>query len=165
MWWTQWLILSFHKLKNMVKFSKEFLFVIIKRINKQISTFCHFCHQKKEFDAILIYGTRMMRLTTDAFQIPKSRKYNHMQFRVVPQNDIKFCLRCWSQIRWNVQICMLIRSIITNIKSLWNFTMFFNLWKDRNKISQYSVCKWTTYTNCIKKFYMIQDWIVNKNCL
>ena len=41
-----WLILcrSFHKLKNIVKFYKEFIFVIIERINMQISTFCHIGH-------------------------------------------------------------------------------------------------------------------------
>ena len=40
-----------------------------------------------------------------------------------------------AQIWQNVEICMLIRSVITNINSLQNFTMFFNLWKDRHKIS------------------------------
>ena len=33
-----------HKLKNIVKFYKEFIFVIIERINMQISTVCHICH-------------------------------------------------------------------------------------------------------------------------
>ena len=42
------LCLSFHN------FYKEFIFVIIDRINVQISTFCHFCDLKTEFDVILI---------------------------------------------------------------------------------------------------------------
>ena len=76
-----WLILSqsFDKLKNIVTFYKEFIFVIIKRMNMQISTFCPVSHQTREFDVILIHGMGMMCFTSGAFQIPKSRKYNHLQ--------------------------------------------------------------------------------------
>ena len=38
----------------MVKFSKQFVFGIIERIKMQILTFCHFCHQKKQFDVIFM---------------------------------------------------------------------------------------------------------------
>ena len=45
-----WLILSqfSHKWRNMVKFSKGFIFGIIERIKMQIATLCHICHQKRE---------------------------------------------------------------------------------------------------------------------
>ena len=99
-----WLILcqSFHKLKNMVKFYKEFIFVITERINMQISSFCHTCDRKREFDVILIHGLWMMCLTTGAFRIPKSRKDNHIQSCVIHQNDIIFFFliakvtKCWN---------------------------------------------------------------------
>ena len=66
------LTMCFRKLKNMAKFYKEFVFVIIERINMQISTFCHICDRKREFDVILMHNT-------GAFQISKSTKYKHKE--------------------------------------------------------------------------------------
>ena len=73
---TYWLILSqfFHKLKNIVKFYKEFLLGIIARIKLKISPFCHFYDEKRELNVILIYCKWFMCFSTGAFQIPKSRK-------------------------------------------------------------------------------------------
>ena len=64
-----WLILSqfFHKWRNMVTFSKQFIFGIIERMKMQISTFCHFCHQKREFDVILMHSMWIMCFRTGAF--------------------------------------------------------------------------------------------------
>ena len=42
----------------------------------------------------------------------------------------------WWQKWQNIEICMLIRSIIPNINSFENFTMFLHLWKNWDKISQ-----------------------------
>ena len=101
----QWLILSqsFHKWRNILKFLKEFIFGIIQRINMQISIFCHFCHQKREFDIILMYNMWMICFKTDTIQIPKSKKYNHMLSCVVHQNYIKFCF------------------VMTKVTKYWNF--------------------------------------------
>ena len=81
-----------------MKFYKEFIFVIIQRINMQISTFYHLCHQKREFDVILIYSMWMVYFTTGAFQVPSSRKYNHTQSRVIHQNDKMWqnVTKCWN---------------------------------------------------------------------
>ena len=59
----QWLILSqfFHKWRNMVKFSKEFIFGIIERIKIQISTFCHLSSKKR----IWCYFDVWHRITCD----------------------------------------------------------------------------------------------------
>ena len=59
-------------------------------INMLISTVCHFCHQKREFDVTLMHDMWMMCFTTGTFQMTKSRKYHHMQSFVMHQNDIKF---------------------------------------------------------------------------
>ena len=40
----------------MVKFYSEFIFGTIERIKLQISTFCHFCHQKRELDTDIHLG-------------------------------------------------------------------------------------------------------------
>ena len=128
----------FHKWRNIVKFSTEFIFVIIERINMQNSTFCNFCHQKKEFDVILMHDVWMMCFTTDTFQIPKSRKYNHVQPCAIRKKDIKFFFLMTKVTK--CRICMLIRSIITNINSVENFTMFLHLWKNWDKISQRFTC-------------------------
>ena len=54
----KWLILHqlFHKLKNIVKFYKEFILGIIERIKLKMSPFCHFCDQKRELN-VLWYTT------------------------------------------------------------------------------------------------------------
>ena len=39
-----------------MKFFKEFIFGIVACIKMKISTFCHFCHQKRELDVILMYS-------------------------------------------------------------------------------------------------------------
>ena len=99
-----WLILSqfFHKLKNIVKFYKEFILGIIEPIKLKISPFCHFCDQKREFNVILINDIWLMCFTTGAFQIPKSRKCDHIQSCVIHQNSIRFSFlmtkvtKCWN---------------------------------------------------------------------
>ena len=69
------------------------IFVIIERINMQISTFCSFCNRKREFNVILMHGMN------GAFQIHKSRKYNRMQSCVIHSNDIKFSLLMTTMIK------------------------------------------------------------------
>ena len=58
----------FHKLKKVVKLYKEFIFIIIERINMQISTFCHFCDRKREFDIIVICNTGLHVIVFSAFR-------------------------------------------------------------------------------------------------
>ena len=52
----------------------------------------------------------------------------------------------WNSLFWwqkwhNAEICILIRSLIPNINSSENFTMFLHLWKNWDKISQYRLCE------------------------
>ena len=99
-----WLILSqsFHKLQNMHNFYQEFIFVTIERINMQISTFYHVCHQKRKFDVILMYNTWFHVIIFSAFRNLKntSRKTHHS--RTVYQNNIKVSFpitkmtKCWN---------------------------------------------------------------------
>ena len=81
---------SFHKLKTMVKFYKEFIFVIIQRINRQISTFCHICDRKREYDVILMYTTGLHVIVFSAFRNLKSTSCKTHHSHTVYQNNIKF---------------------------------------------------------------------------
>ena len=91
---------SIPKWRNMVKFYKKFIFGIIEPINMQISTFCCFCHQKKEFDVILIYNAWLHVLFKNLRRT--SCKTHHSY--TVPQNDIKFfflmtkVIKCWNYV-------------------------------------------------------------------
>ena len=65
---------SCNKLKTMDNCCKEFIFVIIKRINIQILTFCrrHFYDQKREFDVILMCNAALHVIVFSAFGNLKS---------------------------------------------------------------------------------------------
>ena len=65
----------------MDNFRKEFVFVIIERINLQISAFHHICHQQREFDVILMCDTGLHPIVFFAFRNLKSsnRKTHHSQ--------------------------------------------------------------------------------------
>ena len=92
----------FHKWRNMVKFYREFIFGIIERINIKISTFCHFCHQKREFDVILMYNARLHVIVFSAFRNLNITSCKTHHSHVVHQSDIKFSflmikvIRCWN---------------------------------------------------------------------
>ena len=100
----KWRILSqfFHKWRNIVKFLNEFIFGIIERINMQISTFCHVCHQKTEFDVILMHNTRLHVIVFSAFSNLKNTICKTYHSHIMRQNDIKFCFlmtkvtKCWN---------------------------------------------------------------------
>ena len=147
-----WLILSlsFHRLKNMDNSYKKFIFVTIKRINMQISTSCHFCDRKREFNVILIHGMWMICFITGDFQIPKAGHaitWNHVLYIKMTSNSV-----CWWQIRQNVEICTLIRSIITNINALWKLSMFFNI------LTQNSRVETIFCSQCFEWWFKAFDW-------
>ena len=57
---------------------------------------------------------------------------NHVLYIKITSSSV-FSWQKWQ----NVEICILIRSVIPNINFFENFTMFLHLWKDWDKISQY----------------------------
>ena len=81
---------SFHKLKSMKNFYKEFIFVVIERINTQISTFRHFCDRKKQFAVILMYSTRFYVIVFSAFRNLKDISCKAHHSHTLHQNNIKF---------------------------------------------------------------------------
>ena len=74
----------------MVKLNYEFILVIIERINMQISTFCHFYDQKKEYDVILMYNTGLYVIVFSAFRNSKSTSCQTHHSHTMYQNNIKF---------------------------------------------------------------------------
>ena len=56
----------------------------------QISTFCHFCHHKREFDVILVYNTELHVIVFIAFSNLKSTICKTHRPYTVHQNNIKF---------------------------------------------------------------------------
>ena len=74
----------------MLKFYKEFIFGIIEPIKIQISPFCHFCGQKREFDVILMDGTRLHVIAFCAFRNLISTSFKTHHSYAVFQNDVKF---------------------------------------------------------------------------
>ena len=77
----------------MDNFYQEFMFVIIERINMQISTFCHFCDRKRQFNVILMYGTGLHRIVFSAFKNLKSMSCKTHDSHALYQNNIKFSLK------------------------------------------------------------------------
>ena len=73
-----------------------------------------------------------MCFTSGAFQIPKSRKCNHVQSYVIHQNNIKFSFLMTKVTKcWNFQFDTFNN---TKYKFLENFTMFLHLWKTETKL-------------------------------
>ena len=57
----------------------------------------------------------------------------------------------WRQKWQNVEMCMLIHSIIPNINSMENFTMSLHLWKNWDKISHLETTRNFKFTNVVWK--------------
>ena len=73
----------------MDNFYKEFIFVIIERINMHISTFCRICHQPREFDVISMYNTGLYMIVFSAFRNLKSTSCKTYESHTVHENNIK----------------------------------------------------------------------------
>ena len=101
----------------------------------QIWTFCHFCHQNREFDVTLMHDMWIMCFTTGTFQIAKSRKHNHMKFFVIHQNDIKSSFLMIKVTKYQNLLVDTFNN--TKYRFLWKLTMFLHLWKNWYKISHY----------------------------
>ena len=125
---------SFHKLKNMVKFYKEFIFVIIEGINMQISTFCHFYAQKKEHDVILMYNTALYVIV---FCNLKSTSCQTHLSHIMYQNNIKFSFLMTNDTLNNNKYKFLVHSPIINMLT----KLGINLSVICNKMLQLNVYK------------------------
>ena len=97
-----WLLLSqfFHKWRNIVKFSREFIFGIVERIKLKISSFCHFCHQKREFDVILTYNKGLHVIAFSGFSNLKSTSCKTHHSHIVHENDIKLFFLMTKVTKW-----------------------------------------------------------------
>ena len=68
----------------------------------QISTFCRFCYQKREFDVILMYNTRLHVIVFSAFSNWKSTSCKTHHSYIIHQINIKFSFlmtkatKCWN---------------------------------------------------------------------
>ena len=123
----------FHKWSNMVKCYRQFIFAIIERIKLQISSFCHFCHQKREFDVILMYNTRLHVILFSAFMNLKNASCKTHHARSVHEINIKFVFLMTKATKcWHLHV-----DTFNNIKYkfLVKLIIFLHSWKNWDKIS------------------------------